>query len=411
MALYQVGSPTADDLLELKINWHFDQIVAKVNARRVELLTELRQKIEESRAKELLREGMASQVAAVKSQVETCLKENPLKQIQQKMAQELENELEKLEVNPKQKAPQFLINTNILLKSLETLGEITERLIVDYRTFQPIITVAKIGNAPGEIREPFGVAIDETNGNIFIAEFTPPRISVFSQNGIFIKVFRTEMFTSPRGIAIHKSDLYVSDMNNHEVFRIRMPNMELLQRVGRCGSENEEFQSPFQLDISSQGEVHVCDFHNNRIQVLTPDLKYLTAITHESMTKPFDIKVTEEFMYVLSHSDSPCLHLFTLNGVKIRSIISMGKGMQIDKPKFFCINSNADIIISNHGDHSIKIFTSEGELLHRIGQEGHVEGTFFKPRGVALTKAGALICVSENKNFGLQIFDSNRPIP
>ena len=175
--------------------------------------------------------------------------------------------------------------------------------------------------------------------------------------------------------------------------------MKLIQRVGKKGSGNLQFQNPRQLFISQVGDVYVCDSSNHRIQVLTSNIKFKNIFKHHSMKCPADIKLTEELMYVLSRVDNPCLHVFTLKGDKIRSILSRGESLQLNSPFFFCIDMNANIVVSDREDHSIKIFTPEGEFLHRIG-----EGVLLNPTGISFTKKGRLICVSENRNFGLQIF-------
>ena len=158
-----VPSQTVDPL-ELEINSHFDGIIDKVNERRDSLLTELRERREELRARDIQREEMISQIAITKSQVEAGLKENPLKQMQQKMINEMEKELEKLKIAPQRKEIRFSINSEFIEHALETLGEITEHNVqvdVDYRAFQPVVAVAKVGKAPGELNFPEGVAIDQ----------------------------------------------------------------------------------------------------------------------------------------------------------------------------------------------------------------------------------------------------------
>ena len=399
-----VPSQTVDPL-ELEINSHFDGLIGKVNERRVSLLTELRERREESRARDTQREEMISQIAITKSQVEAGLKENPLKQMQQKMIQEMEKELEKLKIAPQRKEIRFSINSEFIEHALETLGEIAEHNVqVDYRAFQPVVAVAKVGSAPGELDGPEGVAIDESSGNIFVAEFSNCRISVFSQTGEFIKYFGKNCFISPWGIAIRNDDVFVSDVNNDAVLHFNLTNMELIRKVGKLGSGKLEFSSPHQLCISLNGDVYVCDSDNNRIQVLTSELKFRSIIKHESLSHPMDIKLRKELMYVLSNRHNPCFHIFTLNGDKIRSILSLGEGLQLSNPMFFCLDPNANIVVSDNDNHSIQVFTPEGELLHRIGQEGYEKGMLFNPKGLFLTKEGKLICVSDNENFGLQIF-------
>ena len=399
---YPAPSQTIDPL-ELTINSHFDRIIGKVNARRFEILTELREKREESRARDTQREEMISEIAAMKSQVESGLKENPLKQMQQKMINEMEKELGKLKMTPQKKELQFSIDSISVEQAIEEIGKISEVVRVNYDAFQPVVTVAKKGSGPGELDGPEGVAVEERSGNIFVAEFSNSRVSVFSQTGEYIKSFGTELFKNPWGIAIQNDNLYVSDVN-HKVFYFKIPDMKLMQQVGKKGSGNLEFNCPSQLFISQVGDVYVCDEFNNRIHVLNSKLKFKIILKHDSMTRPVDIKLTEELMYVLSRADNPCFHVFTLTGDKIRSILSRGENLQLIKPWFFCIDMNANIVVSDCGDHSIKIFTPEGEFLYRIGRQGLEKGMLSNPSGICFTKEWSLIYVSNNKNFGLQIF-------
>ena len=400
---YPAPSQTIDPL-ESTINSHFDRIIGKVNARRFEILTELREKREESRARDTQREEMISEIAAMKSQVEVGIKQNPLKQMQHKMISEMEKELEKLKITPQKKELQFSIDSNSVEQEIEEIGKITEVIRVNYNAFRPVVTVAKKGSGPGELDGPKGVVVEEKSGNIFVAEFNNSRVSVFSQTEEFIKSFGKELFMNPWGIAIQNDSLYVSDVNNHKVFYFKLPVMKLIQQVGEYGIRNLEFQYPRQLFVSEVGDVYVCDEFNNRIQILNSKLKFKIIFNHDSMTRPVDIKLTEELMYVLSRADNPCLHVFALTGDKIRSILSRGKNLQLTYPLFFCFDMNANIAVSDYDDHSIKIFTPEGEFLHRLGQQGQEKGMFINPKGISFTKEGRLICVSNNENFGLQIF-------
>ena len=393
------------DSTELEINSYFNQIIAKANARRIDLLTQLLERREESRARDSQRQQMISQIAATKCQVEAGLKENPLKAMQEKVIDEMEKELETLKITPPKKILKFSVDSDKIGGILEALGEITEEFEpIDYSAFQPVVSVAKKGKAPGELRGPEGVAIDEMTRNIFVAEFYNSRVSVFSPTGEYIKSFGIELFRNPWGIAIQNNNLYVSDIFKQALLHFKLPRIKFLQQIGKEGSAKGEFCYPRQLCISQIGDVYVCDESNSRIQVLTSELKFKTIFTHKSMTWPVDIKLTEEQMYVLSSSDNPCLHVFTLAGVKIRSVLSRGEGLQLMCPLFFCIDRSGDIVIINHGDNTIKVFTPKGGYLDQIGVQGHEKGMFYKPRGIALTRDGKVICVSDNKKFGLQIF-------
>ena len=78
--------------------------------------------------------------------------------------------------------------------------------------------------------------------------------------------------------------------------------------------------------------------------------------------------------------------------------------MDVICPFFFCFDPLNNIVISDCDAHSIRIFSPEGNLLHKIGRRGRLPGKFYYPRGVSITPNGKFICVSRNKNYSLQIF-------
>ena len=148
------------------------------------------------------------------------------------------------------------------------------------------------------------------------------------------------------------------------------------------------------------GRVFIADTDNNRICIHDPDLNHLRNIT---MSQPSDVKVSRDRLYVLCPDNNPCLLVLTLEGDKLHSLITCGEGMDVLHPGFFCLDPLNNFVLSDWKSHSIRVFSPEGNLLH-IGREGHQQGMFYRPKGVAVTPNGRLVCVSANENYGLQIF-------
>ena len=92
--------------------------------------------------------------------------------------------------------------------------------------------------------------------------------------------------------------------------------------------------------------------------------------------------------------------MLTLEGEMLHSFIPLVKGL----PFFFCFDPLNNFVISDKLCHSIRVFSPEGNFLHTIGREGHQQGIFYLPTGVAITPNGRLVCVSWKENYGLQIF-------
>ena len=286
-----------------------------------------------------------------------------------------------------------------------------EPVVPRYHQMNHAVAVAKRGKAPSELWNPLGVAIDPNTNHIYVAEggvFSDfARVSIFSDTGEYLNSYTHEHMGSLNGIAIHGNNLYVTDCGVHAVFHIKIEaDFRLVARLGSKGSDIGQFNHPLQLSISSNGDLYIADCWNDRIQILDSSLHPIREVAHPSMHRPCDVKLTTDEMYVLRDSDTPCVHIFSYTGHKIRSLITRGRGMQVTESSHFCLDAHKSLIISDWGTHQTKIFTNEGTLLHTLGEPGDEVGMFALPTGLALTSNLKLVTVSRNNNYGLQIFSS-----
>ena len=124
------------------------------------------------------------------------------------------------------------------------------------------------------------------------------------------------------------------------------------------------------------------------------------------MSRPFDVRVSCDSLYVLHPDYNPCLHVLTLEGDKLHSFITCGEGTDVFRPYFFCLDPLNNFGLSDEQSHSIRVFSPEGNLLHTIGREGHQQAIFDHLTEVAIKPNGRLVCVSIIENYGIQIFIS-----
>ena len=274
-----------------------------------------------------------------------------------------------------------------------------------YATYHTsIIATGKEGSAPGELYCPHGVAIHQETHQIFVVNSENFRVEIFSETGEFISHLDAGELSGAWGIAIHGDSLYVSCCEDHTVCKFSLSEMYLVRRIGGEGSDSEQFSYPRQLTTDPIGRVFIPDCDNDRICIHDPDLNHIRSITHQSISRLFDVKVSRDRLYVLCPSNSPCMNILTLEGDKLHSIITCGEGMDMEFPFFFCLDPLNNFVLSDYKSHSIRVFSPEGNLLHTIGREGHQPGMFYSPAGVTLTPNGRLVCVSQNENYGMQIF-------
>ena len=290
-----------------------------------------------------------------------------------------------------------------IVDSVETRFEHVPVSVPDYDKFKSsTIVTGKKGRTPGELSLPRGVAIDGDTHQIFVANYNNHRVEIFSEIGEYICQLGVGQLYNPCGIAIHKDNVYVS-CNDHTVSRFSLTDMSLVRRIGGKGLNNGEFHSPRQLTTDPTGRVFIPDSCNHRICIHDTNLNYLNSIMHQSMSYPSDIKISGDRMYVLCPSDNPCIQVLTLQGDKLHSLITLGKGMDV-LHSLFCLDPLNNFVISDTGSHLIRVFSPEGNLLHTIGRKGRKQRMFSMPHGITITPNRRLVSVSNIMNYGLQIF-------
>ena len=298
-------------------------------------------------------------------------------------------------------------DTRDLEMSISRLGEIIEVPVnvPRYTTCHtPVVATGTQGKAPSELYYPEDVAIHEETRQIFVASYVNDRIEIFSETGEFISQLGVGQLSEPSGIAIHGDSLYVSCLGDFTVSQFSLIEMCHVRRIGGWGSNNGQFNFPRQLTTDLIGRVFIADCDNDRICIHDPDLNHLRNITHPSMSSPYDVEVSRKCLYVLCPDNNPCMLVLTLEGDMLHSLITCGKGMNVSRPLYFCLDPLNNFVLGDYKSHSILVFSPEGNLLHTIGREGHQPGMFYYPKGAAITPNGRLVCVSHNENYGLQIF-------
>ena len=306
-------------------------------------------------------------------------------------------------VDPVESRSELECDTCDLERSISRLGEIVEVPVnvPRYTTCHtPVVATGKESKAPGELYYPEGVAIHEETHQIFVANCFNNRIEIFSETGEFISQLGVGQLSIPYDIAIRGDSLYVSCEGNYTISQFSLIEMCHVRRIG----DNGQFNYARHITTDLIGRVFLADRSNDRICIHDPDLNHLRNITHESMSLPYDVKVSRDCLYVLCPANNPCMLVLTLEGDMLHSLITCGEGMDVLCPLFFCLDPLSNFVLSDRDSHLICVFSTEGNLLHKIGREGRRPGMFSEPAGVAITPNGRLVCVSRNGNCGLQIF-------
>ena len=393
------------DPVELEINKLFDRLIMCLQQRRVALLTTYRDTRDEIAARPIDRARKEEELIGLKTDTEARLQMNELRETQLEILAKIEQKLAEVRVSQPETRVVFRGNCGHMEQVIAGVGEVVEEevpVVPRYEEMRPIVAVGKEGQAPGELWNPWGVAIDTNTNLIYLTEgLDSCRISIFSETGEFKNTFTNQDMRQPWGIAIHRDNLYVTDIGVHAVFQFKIEaDMCLVASLRSEGSGMGQFNDPRGLTVSTNGDVFVADFNNRRIQILDDSLHFQRFITHQTMRSPRDVKLTPEEVYVLTGRS---ILILTHTGDMIRSFDAQSeyKGLVALIP-FFCLDAHNNVIVGDWNTHNIRILTKEGTLLHTI--QGPQDRGYLL--GIALTNNLNIVTVYSNAPNQLIILSS-----
>ena len=228
------------------------------------------------------------------------------------------------------------------------------------------------------------------------------RVQVFSCNGNYVFMF-SEKMNQPIDICVSQNRVFVTQLSGHCINMYKLEG-KLIESVGSEGKGEAQFNSPRGIDVCDRNNnIYVCDCDNQRIQILTEELKYHSMLKNDLMKQPLDVKVTRDRVMVLACSD-PCMFVFNLDHVLTNRLITRGVRKQTNNPFCFDMDREYNIIMSDIANHCVYVFNQEGEQIHKFGKEGQGIGEFYQPWGIALDNTGRIVVVSRKDTNFLEFF-------
>ena len=208
---------------------------------------------------------------------------------------------------------------------------------------------------------------------------------------------------SPRGICINLNRVYVTQFNAHSL-TVYSTEGKYIESVGSRGSEELEFNCPTGVAVSTAKTlIYICELVNNRIQCLNLNLNLTFNSFIPNVNYPKDIKLTPEDIVVLTDGN-PCIRFYDYSHQLIRELITQGEGNQVINPRYFCLDREFNIMMTDLSAGSVMIFSNSGELLNKLGKRGEGRGDFISPTGIATDREGRIIVVSRNPEYCIQKF-------
>ena len=372
----------------VQLNNRRDQLLARLNERRTEfeeVINNIRDKIDSlEQVKNKLQYLIASESSSMK------ILESSLPPIEQKI-----EELRESFIKPPRlvfRCPLTeLINKVNRIGSLmvdERVVTLTDPIGVSPINFseklKAVQEIGKRGIGKGEFEYPGRIYLDSLTRQIFVPDCGNNRIQVLDvMTGKFVCEFgKGQMYSEC--VTTNDTYCYVTYCNAHKVLQYRKSDFRVVRRLTRVGGTKNSFNRPTGITISPANEVYICDCWNHRICVFDAELNYKREVGIGYLRYPQCIQFKDEIMYILDWSEPNCLHSFNSAGDEISSILTMGDDRQIQNPMSFCFGPLGTILVTDYSVDTIKVFSSSGKILHKIGQEAPNSEILTRCCGIAI---------------------------
>ena len=277
------------------------------------------------------------------------------------------------------------------------------------RQFRPVLSFGQRGSSNGKFTGPWWVAVNENN-EIAVTEADIHRTQVFNGNGTHLRSFGKKGdqlgdFECPVGIAFHNNNIIVAEFRNHRVQLFNRQG-ESLGQFGGEGNLDHQLKTPIGLSIDSDGNIIVVDKGNKLVKIFSDDGQILFHIgTEDSFITPFHCIQHDNYLIVSDRGDH-CVKVFNREeGTFLYKFGKKGDGDgEFSDPGGLSVNKAGHLMVCDTGNHRIQVFELNGKLVTKFGTKGSKIGEFNRPVSVAVLNDGRVV-VSEYLNNRIQVFE------
>ena len=347
----------------------FEPLIRQLTARRDALLRELQDMKEDYLTKESNRKDARDELLATQQHLqELSLKVNENKQYHEQATGMYGERIRQLETPTKLPLPFLSCPTlNKLTTAIAEFGEVKECKLDYSLKKEPVLAVGESGRNDNELYCAAGLALDEVNQLIYIADWDNRRIQVVSFEGKFLKRFGQDILKRPFGISVTEDNVFVTDWYLHAILQFRKKDCKLVRKTGTEGSGEGQLDNPSGLCSDYNGDVYVAEAGDNRVSVFSKQLQFMKFLGTQQLKTPLDVKVTPNSVVILDMSPN-CIHFYSRSGDLLGSCVTQGEDGMVYSPRFFCLDTAGNILITDFMRHDVKILSPSGHLIHREGR-------------------------------------------
>ena len=156
-------------------------------------------------------------------------------------------------------------------------------------------------------RDPFGLTINQTNGDIYVCDRDNRRIQIISKDFKFISKFGEDSLSEPRDIKLSKDYIYVLDVSNPCVYLFDYDH--ILQKKQITRGKGMLVSDPYFFFLDDSNNFLISDTGSNSILIFNPLFEFIHKISVSD--KPMGIVIDKHRrIIVVSQGPNHCIQIF-----------------------------------------------------------------------------------------------------
>lgn len=252
-----------------------------------------------------------------------------------------------------------------------------------------------------------GIDVD-SRGRVYAAGGAENPILVFAPDGKFLNAWGKDIIGEKHGVRIFNDKVYVADTKYHQIYEFDLDG-KLLRSFGtrgKAGLGQNEFNMPTDIAFAPDGDIFITDgYGNRRVVRLAPDGSFRLTWGSEGsepgqFNNPHNVVIDKAGLIYIADRENDRVQIFTPEGKFLRQWTDVGK------PFGLLLVDNSTMLISDgnpDGPQRILALDLDGKLLGAFGSTGKEPGQFDVPHSVAID-AEHNIYVAEVNNKRIQKF-------
>jgi DNA-binding beta-propeller fold protein YncE len=254
---------------------------------------------------------------------------------------------------------------------------------------------------------PTGAAVD-SSGNVWVVDTESSQVVEFNSFGLSLAVIGKPgsgngQLSSPRGVAVAPSGIWVADTGNHRIERFGTKG----EYLGQFGSE-AQFAEPWGVAVGPNGFIWVTDRKGNKVEEFSTGG---TLLREQHGKEPGGVG-DGEFLHPSGVATDSGENVWVVDSGNNRvqklsptaEYMSKFGGLgQLLEPSGIAVRSSGNLMVVDSGNNRVQSFTPSGAFVTTFGVEGSGKGAFVHPQGIGVTAAGT-IYVTDTGNGRVEIW-------